>query len=115
VQEFDRYLLGLQQKYAWLEPAVVARYARAYGTRTDMLLAGRTAIAQMGEEIAPGLYAAEVDYLMQHEWAGNAVDVLWRRTKLGLHLPPDTKERLDDWIKSHNKDPSRMTATLGTQ
>jgi glycerol-3-phosphate dehydrogenase len=114
VREFDRYLLGLQQKYAWLEPALVTRYARAYGTRIDVLLAGRTGVADMGEEIAPGLYAAEVDYLIQREWAGSASDILWRRTKLGLHLPSDTKERLDDWIKSRNKDPPRMTATLGT-
>ena len=27
-------------------------------------------------------------YLHQHEWARSADDVLWRRTKLGLHLSP---------------------------
>ncbi|MEN3293363.1 MAG: glycerol-3-phosphate dehydrogenase, partial [Burkholderiales bacterium] len=86
----------------------------AYGTRVEMLLAGRDRIADMGEEIAPGLYAAEVEYLMRHEWASSAADILWRRTKLGLHLPPDTKSKLDDWVKSHNKDPSSVTSTLGT-
>jgi glycerol-3-phosphate dehydrogenase len=114
VQEFDRYVQGLQQMYAWLPPSTVARYARAYGTRVEMLLAGRDRIADMGEEIAPGLYAAEVEYLMRHEWASSAADILWRRTKLGLHLPPDTKSKLDDWVKSHNKDPSSVTSTLGT-
>jgi glycerol-3-phosphate dehydrogenase len=115
VQEFDLYLQGLQKKYAWLPPSTVARYARAYGTRIDMLLAGRIRTEDMGEEIAPGLYAAEVEYLIQHEWASSAADILWRRSKLGLHLPPDTKSKLDDWIKSNNKDPSPVTATLETK
>jgi glycerol-3-phosphate dehydrogenase len=51
-----------------------------------------------GEEIAPGLYAAEVVYLMQHEWATCADDILCRRSKLGLHLPPAGAARLDAWI-----------------
>jgi glycerol-3-phosphate dehydrogenase len=80
-----------------------------------MLLAGRIRTEDMGEEIAPGLYAAEVEYLIQHEWASSAADILWRRSKLGLHLPPDTKSKLDDWIKSNNKDPSPVTATLETK
>lgn len=100
VLEFDSYVNQLQKKYAWLPPAMVARYARAYGTRTDVLLAGRTRISDMGDEIASGLYTAEVDYLMQLEWAVNADDILWRRSKLGLHLPAGTKAKLDAWIQA---------------
>jgi glycerol-3-phosphate dehydrogenase len=94
---------GLQKKYAWLPAKVVTRYARAYGTRIDLLLAEKTSIAELGEEIAAGLYAAEVHYLMQHEWASCAADVLWRRSKLGLHLPANTAEQLDSWMAAqHN-------------
>jgi len=103
VLEFDRYVHEQQKKYAWLPAALIARYARAYGTRTDLLLAGRKHIGDMGEEIAPGLYAAEVDYLMQREWAVNADDILWRRSKLGLHLPHGTKEKLDAWISANRE------------
>ena len=98
VLEYDAYVSGLQQKYRWLAPALVARYARAYGTRIDTLLVGRNSIGEMGEEIAPGLYEAEIDYLMRHEWAVTAADMLWRRSKLGLHLPPGTEEKLDAWL-----------------
>ncbi|HYD95398.1 MAG TPA: glycerol-3-phosphate dehydrogenase [Noviherbaspirillum sp.] len=98
VLEVDRYIHDLQQRYAWLPPALVARYARAYGTRTDLLLAQRSRLADMGDEIAPGLYAAEAEYLMRHEWAVDAADILWRRTKIGLHLPRDAQEKLDAWI-----------------
>ena len=98
VLEFAQFTQGLQTRYAWLPAALVARYARAYGTRTDALLAGRRSIGEMGDEIAAGLYAAEVHYLMRHEWACSATDILWRRSKLGLHLPALTTARLDAWI-----------------
>jgi glycerol-3-phosphate dehydrogenase len=98
VLEFDGFVHEMQSKYLWLPAATVARYARAYGTRIHKLLAGRSCIADMGDEIAPGLFAAEVDYLMQQEWAADAADILWRRSKLGLHLPADTEARLNAWI-----------------
>ncbi len=98
VLEFAGYLKDLQQQYAWLPAPLVARYARAYGTRIHALLAGRSELAQMGEEIAPGLFAAEVEYLIEHEWAVSGADVLWRRSKLGLLLAADAERRVDEWI-----------------
>ncbi|MFA9219090.1 MAG: hypothetical protein ACEQSK_18560 [Sphingomonadaceae bacterium] len=52
----------------------------------------------MGEQVAAGLYAVEIEYLRRYEWARSAEDILWRRSKLGLHLPRDTAERLQDWL-----------------
>ena len=101
VREFGQFVQGLQRDYAWLPAALVARYARAYGTRIHVLLDGRKDVAAMGEEIAAGLYAAEVDYLRRHEWAVSAADILWRRSKLGLHLPRETVGRLDAWLLQH--------------
>ncbi|MBI3283335.1 MAG: glycerol-3-phosphate dehydrogenase [Burkholderiales bacterium] len=98
VREFPQFVQQLQQRYAWLPPTLVARYAHAYGTRIHVLLAQRQSVAEMGEMLAPGLYAAEVSYLMQHEWARTADDVLWRRSRLGLHVPAGTAERLDAWM-----------------
>ncbi|WP_150131003.1 glycerol-3-phosphate dehydrogenase [Janthinobacterium sp. LM6] len=101
VREFGQFVQGLQREYAWLPAALVARYARAYGTRIHALLAGRRDVAAMGEEIAAGLYAAEVDYVRRHEWAVSAADILWRRSKLGLHLPRATADTLDAWLLQH--------------
>ena len=103
VLEFDQYVQGLQQQYHWLPPKLVTRYARAYGTRIQLLLADKTCSADMGDEIAPGLFAAEVTYLMNHEWATTATDVLWRRSKLGLHLPKETVDQLDLWMTAQQK------------
>ncbi len=98
VLEFDGWVGTLQQTYRWLPPKVVARYARAYGTRTHKLLEGRRSVADMGEQLADGLYAAELEYLIQHEWASSGADILWRRSKLGLHLPAGTEQAIDQWI-----------------
>ena len=72
---------------AWpfLTEAEAWRLVRAYGTRVDRVLGA----AKRREDIAPffgPLSAAEVRYLMQHEWAQQPDDVLWRRTKLGLKV-----------------------------
>ncbi len=99
VLEFPQFVHDLQRQYAWLAPKVVARYARAYGTRIHVLLHGCNRLADLGTEIAAGLYAAEVRYLRKVEWAASAADILWRRSKLGLHLPPDTEARLDAWLE----------------
>jgi glycerol-3-phosphate dehydrogenase len=101
VTGFDTYVMDLQRQYAWLPAPLVQRYARAYGTRIHALLDGKMALPQMGEEIASGLFAAEVEYLRAQEWAVTARDILWRRSKLGLHLPGDTEVLLDAWLAVH--------------
>jgi len=112
VLEFDQYVQHQQQTYPWLPPKLVTRYARAYGTRIGMLLAGRVCIGDMGQEIAPGLFAAEVIYLIRHEWAADGRDILWRRSKLGLHLAPDTEQKLDSWIAAHRAERPHARSAL---
>jgi glycerol-3-phosphate dehydrogenase len=105
VLEFDRWLEAQQRRYAWLEPALLARYAHAYGTRIEALLSGCRTSADLGAELAPGLYAVEADYLLTQEWASRAEDILWRRSKLGLHLPPGFAAQLDTWIDARQPAP----------
>ncbi|MET0267182.1 MAG: glycerol-3-phosphate dehydrogenase [Duganella sp.] len=101
VLEFDQWVRSVQNHYAWLPPLLVVRYTRAYGTRIHTLLRGRETIADMGEAVAPGLYEAEIAYLRQYEWARSAQDILWRRSKLGLHLPADAAATLQAWLDAH--------------
>jgi len=84
---------------AWpfLTEAEAWRLVRAYGTRVDRVLGD----AKRREDIAPffgPLSAAEVRYLMQHEWAQQPDDVLWRRTKLGLKVSKPEKEALAQFM-----------------
>lgn len=94
VMEFTQFVHDMQQQYAWLPPELVERYAHAYGTRIKLLLADRSSLADMDGEIAPGLFAAEVDYLKQHEWVTRDEDILWRRSKIGLHLTNNTAKNI---------------------
>lgn len=103
VLEYDAYVSRTQQAYAWLPPKLVARYVRAYGTRIHTLLKDRQALADMGDQVVNGLYAAELDYLVKNEWASCAADILWRRSKLGLHLPAEAAEQVDQWFARTNK------------
>ncbi len=77
---------------------LLIRLARTYGSRTERLLAGAVSIADLGEHFGAGLYAREVDYLVANEWARTAEDILFRRTKLGLHVPPDAADRLNAYL-----------------
>jgi glycerol-3-phosphate dehydrogenase len=48
--------------------------------------------------VLPGLHTREVEYLRREEWAVSAEDILYRRTKLALHLPPGSELVLDAWL-----------------
>ena len=88
----------LEAQYPFLSKAQVARLVRLYGTRTTTILGGAAAMADLGEHFGHGLTAAEVDYLIAREWARTAQDVLWRRTKLGLHFSPEETARLERYM-----------------
>jgi glycerol-3-phosphate dehydrogenase len=90
IQRLDR---ALAAAHPMLPPAVLKRWARAYGARVNLLLGPQG----QGTEIVPGVYEAELRYLHQHEWARSIDDVLWRRTKLGLHLAPAEQATLATW------------------
>lgn len=99
--DFDAFLASLSQQYPWMPTMLLHRWARAYGTRALRLLEGARATSDLGEEVLPGLHAREIDYLRREEWATSAEDILYRRSKLALHLPAGSKARLDEWLGRH--------------
>ena len=94
------YRRQLHARFPTLQPRYIDRIVRSYGTRAERWL-GDGSREALGAEILPGLYEAEVRYLLSQEWALNADDILRRRSKLALHLPPDAAQTLDDWIAHH--------------
>jgi len=91
--DFDRFLTGLRARYPEVSRDRLRRLARAYGTRATTILD-----RDPGEDLGGGLRTGEVDYLVAREWARTAEDVLWRRSKLGLHVPAGTAERLAAYL-----------------
>jgi len=102
---FAVFLRTLERRYPWLPAALRVRYARAYGSRIDHVIQDATTLADMGEELVPQLFAREADYLCREEFALDAQDILWRRTKLGLHLHGHSTNGLEEWL-------SRRRATV---
>jgi glycerol-3-phosphate dehydrogenase len=98
--DFEAFVAVLvAERPAFPEP-LLRRLARAYGTRARTVLGAAATLADLGEDFGGGLHAAEIEYLAEREWARTAEDILFRRSKLGLHVPSDTAERIDAYLRS---------------
>lgn len=82
-------------QYPFLPERLVRRYAYAYGTRMDRFLEGANSLTDLGRLFGADLYEAEVVYLIKYEFALTAEDVLFRRSKLGLHGGAEIFEALE--------------------
>jgi glycerol-3-phosphate dehydrogenase len=72
--------------HPWLVEPTLTRLCHAYGSRIDKVLADARGWSDMGRDYGEGLTEREVRYLVEQEWAREPQDILWRRTKLGLHM-----------------------------
>lgn len=96
--EAETRRLGLD--YPDLPKSLLKRLMRLYGTKARVLLGDRKSVVDLGENFGADLYAAEVDYLVEQEWARTAQDILWRRTKLGLRVGAGDVARLEGYLSS---------------
>jgi glycerol-3-phosphate dehydrogenase len=96
IPEFPRFLEQVRARWPWLGEARSKRMAHAYGERLfDML----RDVTDPGEDLGGGLTATEVRWMRDREWARTAEDVLWRRSKIGLHAP-EAAARIDALLTS---------------
>ncbi|WP_184607510.1 glycerol-3-phosphate dehydrogenase [Variovorax atrisoli] len=98
-EDFERFVEAVEARYPWLGSQLARRLARAYGARIADLLGDAKAMADLGLEVAPGLHERELRFLQDNEWAVSADDVLWRRSKLGLHYMPEQREQVARWLQ----------------
>ena len=94
----DAYRARIVTARPGLDPALIGRLVRTYGTRTETILAGAAVTADLGRNFGAGLTETEVRYLVREEWARSADDILWRRTKLGLHVSKQAAAEIDAFI-----------------
>ena len=102
--DFEDFLRGLSLRHPWMEQRLLRRLARAYGTRVDALLGTAKSTVELGRDFGGGLHEAEVTYLMRHEFAQTAEDILWRRSKLRLHLTESEQASLAKWLGDRARD-----------
>ncbi|WP_267395404.1 MULTISPECIES: glycerol-3-phosphate dehydrogenase [unclassified Sphingomonas] len=111
--DFERFLARLTARFPSLPATLLRRLARAYGTRADRLLGDARDVADLGEHFGADLYAREIDYLVDQEWAQAAEDILWRRSKLGLHVPAGAAAAIDRYLAGKAlivREPSLLSA-----
>ncbi|MBD2796336.1 glycerol-3-phosphate dehydrogenase [Xenorhabdus sp. 18] len=99
----DGYARLLRQRHNWLPEGTALRYARTYGSNSQVILKNAEALTDLGECFGHGLYEAELRYLVEHEWVTQLDDAIWRRTKLGMWLTDEQKQRVADWLTQNVK------------
>lgn len=105
--DFDAFLSAQARRYPWLPAEHLRALAHRHGSRIERILGGAQGIADLGPHFGAGLYGREVDLFVREEWAASAHDVLFRRTKLGLHLGLADQAALGDYIARHAASSSR--------
>ena len=85
-------------QYPELPGELLSALVRRHGTLAGEVLGIVRRLDDLGEHFGGGLYAREIDYFIAHEWAREGEDVLWRRTKAGLHLSPEQQRRVESYV-----------------
>jgi glycerol-3-phosphate dehydrogenase len=98
--DFESFLTRVRGRWPFLGEERSERMARAYGTMLDAVLTGVKTEKDMGKDLGDGLTQVEIDWLVKHEWATTAQDVLMRRTKIGLSTGPATEKAVTAYLKS---------------
>ncbi|MET0382708.1 MAG: glycerol-3-phosphate dehydrogenase [Burkholderiaceae bacterium] len=96
--DFARFEQAARRRHPNIAADTMHRLARAYGGLIGRVIGEGD---RLGAEVAPGLFEAELNYLHDHEWAREVDDVLWRRSKLGLHFSAGERAAVGAWCGAH--------------
>ena len=93
VADVAQYIEAKKKAYSFLKPANVVRMFKAYGTEIDKIMGDARFASDLGQFFGP-VSEREVEFLCKNEWVTSADDILWRRSKLGLHMSADEQAAL---------------------
>jgi len=96
--DFDAFHEDFGLRRPWLPDALALRLCRNYGSRALRIVESCSHLQDLGERFGADLYTAEVDYLVDYEWARSADDILWRRSKLGLRIDAAGAMQLQGYV-----------------
>jgi len=92
------WIMELGVRYPELRPALLRALAHRHGTEALAVLGNARTMSDLGEDFGAELTGREVDYLVANEWACTGDDVLWRRTKSGLSMTSEERERVSAYL-----------------
>ncbi len=111
--DYEAFSRDQVSRHGSLPPALVRRLCRAYGTHIERIL--RSAAPDLGREVAPQLFEAELQYLYDDEWTRSAEAALWRRSKLGLQLDAAQIAAVEAWFGARRATDSGSPAPTATR
>lgn len=100
---YKAWLKDFHERFVLLPLSMKQRWLHAYGRRVEWFLKGVRSKKDLGQDFGAGFFERELRYLITHEWARTPEDVLWRRTKLGLHLSESQREAVSSWMKERQQ------------
>ena len=109
VTEISQMISTLKADHIFLDDLWAKRLIQTYGSEAKKVLKNTKNITDLGQDFGATLMELEVLWLMEHEFAQTAEDVVWRRTKLGLLMDKEQILRLDEFMKTTNKSHSTFT------
>ncbi len=107
----DDFAAQLRRRYTFLSEGMARRFARTYGSNSDLILQEATSLDDLGENFGHEFYEAELRYLAEHEWVKCVDDAIWRRTKLGMWLTEEQQARVAQWLVKRNGKPTLSLAS----
>jgi len=98
--DYEAFRDTMKADFPWMPRDLRRHFGRLYGTRIDKIVGDASSLGGLGRHFGGNLYEAEVNYLVKHEWAHTAEDILWRRTKHRLHLSNEEQQAFTDWFNN---------------
>lgn len=102
IKNFETFYIQLHTQFPFLTKEHTYRLANSYGSIALTFLENCKTVADLGRHFGADLYACEVHYLLDNEWAKTADDIIWRRTKLGLGLTEMEVKSLGEYLANLN-------------
>ncbi len=111
VDGFYAQVTDVLDRWPFLSEPHAKRLVRAYGTRAERILGKAQSLPDLGPFFCGDLTGAEVNYLVENEWARSAEDVLWRRSKLGLIATPEERAALERFMAESGRRAAALTVS----
>ena len=99
-RDFDQFIASQSKKFPWVPDDLLLRYAKAYGTNMDQILQHGDSLLGLGVHYGEGVYEKELVYMIKQEMARGLEDILWRRSKLGVHIGEETQQNIANDLPS---------------
>jgi glycerol-3-phosphate dehydrogenase len=95
----DQYAANLAIQRPRISPQILQALVSRHGSAALAVIGEAQTTAELGYHFGHTLYAREVNYFVRQEWAHSADDVLWRRSKCGLHINSLQKQILTNYLR----------------